>query len=294
MPIRPAGAQRVVAIVQARMGSTRLPGKVMRPLLGQPMLAQILHRLGQATRVDALLVATSTHAADDAIADLAAAVGVDCFRGSEQDVLSRFVGAARRADADLVVRITADCPFVDPQVVDHLLVEHLLAGADYTSNTLERTYPHGADVEVFSRTVLETAAAEAAGDWEREHVTPFIWSRPERYRLHQVRAGPELQHPEYRLTVDTEEDYMLARAVYETLGHPDFGLAEVIALLERQPWLPYINRHVAQKPVITEPDPERALALECLYAGRWARQQGLHRAAALLAERAARSGFRAE
>lgn len=287
---RPAGGprRRIVAIVQARMGSTRLPGKVLLPLLGEPILSHILQRLQRSTVLDTIVVATSRAPADEPIATLAQNHGIPFVRGSEEDVLSRYAEAARWADAQHVVRITGDCPFVDPGVVDQLVHEHLRSHADYTSNTLSRSFPHGADVEVFTREALETAAAEADQPWEREHVTPFLWSRPERFRLRNVMAVPPLDHPEYRITVDTEEDYMLARAVYETLGSNRFSLVDVIRLFDRCPWLPYINRHVTQKVVITERDPERALAQECLEAARWAERQDLRRVASLLRAEAER------
>lgn len=287
---RPPGGprRRIIAIVQARMGSTRLPGKVLLPLLGEPILSHIVQRLQRSAFLDAIVVATSRAPADEPIAALALDHGVPCVRGSEEDVLGRYVEAARWADAQHVVRITGDCPFVDPDVVDRLIEEHLRSLADYTSNTLSRSFPHGADVEVFTRQALETAAAEANQPWEREHVTPFLWTRPERFHLHNVVATPPLDHPEYRITVDTEEDYMLARAVYETLGSNRFSLVDVIMLFDRCPWLPYINRYVTQKVVITERDPDRALAQECLEAARWAERQDLHRVAALLRAEAER------
>lgn len=280
-----------VAIIQARTGSTRLPGKVLLPLLGRPILLHVIQRLKRAAQVGSLVVATSSVPADDAIAALAEQAGIGCFRGSEQDVLDRYVGAARWAGAQHIIRITADCPFVDPDIVDQVIGAHLHVGADYTSNTLQRTFPHGADVEIFTREALEEAGACATQPAEREHVTPFLWSRPERFKVHQVVAGSPLQHPEYRLTVDTEEDYMLTRAVYETLGSGDFPMADIIALFERHPWLPYINRHVAQKIVITEANPQSALATECVHAGRWAERQDLHQAATLLFTKARELGF---
>lgn len=276
---------RVLAIIQARMGSTRLPGKVMKPLLGRPILEHVVRRVARSERVDEVIVATSRLEADQPVAELARLLGVDSFRGSEEDVLERYVGAARWAKLngqDHVVRITADCPFADPAVIDQVIREHLETGADYTSNTLERTFPHGADVEVFTAEVLYTTDLEAVADYEREHVTPFIWSQPERFRLHAVEAPARLRRPELRLTVDTEADYMLARAIYEMLGTDEFGLEEVVDLVERAPWLPFINRTVRQKLVRKGTDSSDIRIKEYLEAAGWALDQELPFAAKLL------------
>lgn len=208
----------VVAVVQARMGSTRLPGKVAMDLAGRPMLQLLLERLRRARRLDRVVVATSDEPGDDPILAVAAAAGVPVVRGPERDVLERFRVAVADTPHEHVVRLTGDCPFLDAGIVDAVVDEHLASGADYTSNTLVRTYPDGLDVEVLRREALETAATEANEAVEREHVTPYVYRRPERFRL-RFHRGVRLLGDE-RWTVDTREDLDALRATADRLGDP--------------------------------------------------------------------------
>jgi spore coat polysaccharide biosynthesis protein SpsF len=245
----------IAVIVQARMTSTRLPGKVMMLVAGRPMLSYQIERLRRCRNAARIVVATTTNAADDPIAALCAEEGVDVTRGSEHDVLSRYFEAARRYDATTVVRVTGDCPLIDPQLVDSAIAAYRDADGrfDYVSNMLEPTWPYGMAVEVFSARALAEAHAEARDDAEREHVTPFIYRRPERYRLKSLTMQPNLSH--LRWTVDTAEDFELVRRVLETLypRKPAFEMADVLALLAEHPdWLA-INRHVRQKQLAAAP-----------------------------------------
>jgi spore coat polysaccharide biosynthesis protein SpsF len=242
---------RVVAVVQARMGSTRVPGKVLLPLAGTPVVEHVVGRLRRARRLHHVVVATSTASIDDELAAVLAARGIAVCRGSESDVLERYAQAAREARADVVVRITADCPLIDWVVLDELLVRYGAALArgerDYASNTLERTYPRGLDVEAFSRRALEQAAAEATAAADREHVTRFFYTNPRRFRLAGIRNGSDLSR--HRWTLDTAEDYALLAAVFERLGGGGHEptTAEVLALLRARPDLVALNAHVEQK-----------------------------------------------
>lgn len=228
---------RVVGVLQARVGSRRLPGKVLAEVVGRPLLALQLERLGRCRRLEALVVATSDHPDDDALEDLAARAGVACHRGSLDDVLDRVLRAAEAQRADHVVRLTGDCPLADPTLVDLVVERHLTAGNDYTSNALERTYPDGLDAEAVTLDVLRIAWAEAELASEREHVTPFVWARPDRFRLGSVRGAVDLSA--HRWTVDEPRDLEFVRRVYEALYPTDraFGTADVLALLERRPEL---------------------------------------------------------
>lgn len=239
----------VAIIVQARMGSTRLPGKVLAPVLGRPLLAYQLERLGRVRAVATIVVATTNLPADDVIASLCSALGVQVFRGSEHDVLSRFAGASAEVVADIIVRSTADCPLIDPTLVDEVVALVESGTCDYASNTLERTYPRGLDVEAMTREALGIAAAEAIPGPEQEHVTPFIYSRPERFRLCGVRAGRDLSNE--RWTVDTPEDFELIRRILEELypRRPDFGWEDVVEVLDRNPEWRLLNANVEQNPV---------------------------------------------
>jgi len=243
---------KTVVIVQARMTSTRLPGKVLLPLAGRPMLVRLLERLARVRLADRIVVATTTNATDDPIVDLCTGMGVACFRGSEHDVLSRYAGAAAAHAAHAVVRVTADCPLLDPGLVDQLIdiyVRHA-ATLDYISNMLEPTFPYGMAVEVMSMAVLGIAAAEAARDDEHEHVTPFIYRRPERFRLRSVRHATDLSH--HRWTVDTPEDYQLVKQIFESIypRKPDFVMDDVLQQLQEHPEWSKINEHVMQRTLV--------------------------------------------
>ena len=221
-----------LAILQARMTSSRLPGKVLADVLGEPMIFRQIERLSRATRIDRLVVATSIDGSDDALAEACAARGVSVFRGSLDDVLDRFAGALDLfPEADTVIRVTADCPLADWTVVDEVIAHLEATGADYTSNTpATRTYPHGLDVEVMRRGALLGAWRDGRDPYEREHVTPYIYRRPETYRLEFVSRAPSLAH--LRWTVDYPADLEFVRDVYARLypADPAFGSDAVVAL----------------------------------------------------------------
>ena len=205
----------VACVVQARMGSTRLPWKVLMDLGGRPMLAFLLERLAGAD-VDALVVATSALPADDPVADVATTAGAQVIRGPESDVLARYCLVLEAVPSDHVVRITADCPLMDPALVSAIAAHHRQTKSDYTSNTLIRTFPDGFDIEVVRSTTLQTAGVESKDSVEREHVTPFVYRRPERFRLAGFR-GAQLLGDE-RCTVDTAEDLVRIREVLARLA----------------------------------------------------------------------------
>jgi spore coat polysaccharide biosynthesis protein SpsF (cytidylyltransferase family) len=231
---------KVVGIIQARMSSTRLPGKVLADLAGKPLLYHVVQRAKQAASLQDVLVATTDRPADDQIAQACASMGFSCYRGSEDDVLDRYYQAARCAQSDVVVRLTADCPLLDPHVIDRVVTVFLEGDFDYVSNTIEPSYPDGLDTEVFSAQALERAWREAKLKSEREHVTPYIWKQPALFRLHCVKHEPDLSA--LRWTVDEPEDLEFVRRVYAALGSTTvFGMQEVIALIERRPDLRTIN-----------------------------------------------------
>jgi spore coat polysaccharide biosynthesis protein SpsF len=243
-----------VIIVQARMTSTRLPGKVLLPIAGRPMLAYQLERLGRARRADRIVVATTTNAADDLIVSAAAECGVSCTRGSEMDVLARFAQAAEELGASAVVRATADCPLIDPAIIDAAIATFYKSPGryDYVSNMLEPSYPYGMAVEVFSAEALVAANAEAIEAAEREHVTPFIYWRPERFRLRSLKMQPNLSS--HRWTVDAGEDFELVSRILEALypRKPDFCIRDVLELLDQHPDWHAINRRVRQKQLMRQ------------------------------------------
>lgn len=231
----------IQAILQARMSSSRLPGKVLRPLLGVPMLLRQVERIRRATTLDALVIATSTDRSDDALEQACTENGLSCFRGALDDVLDRFYQVARERHPEYVVRLTGDCPVADPAVIDAVVHYAVSGGFDYTSNTLPPTFPDGLDVEVFTFQSLETAWREARLPSQREHVTPFIHQQPERFRIGNYAGPHDLSH--LRWTVDEALDFELIRQIYESLypAKPDFNTDDILALLDRRPELKTLN-----------------------------------------------------
>lgn len=239
----------IAIVVQARMSSTRLPGKVLKPIAGKPMLSYQLARLREVSTASRIVVATSTNAADDAICAFCAMEQVPCIRGSEQDVLSRYFMVGEQIGANTIVRISADCPLIDPSLVELAIATYVDADGtyDYVSNMIEPTWPYGMAVEVFSFKVLAEAHREAKHQAEREHVTPFIYWRPARYRINSLTMSPNLNH--HRWTVDTPEDFELVSRILATLSPQQTRMEHVLALLEQYPDWQLINCHIKQKAV---------------------------------------------
>ena len=236
-------ATDVVAILQARTSSSRLPGKVLAPILGRPMILHQIERVRRARATSRLIIATSLDPSDDALAALLRAISVSVHRGPKDDVLSRFADAleAHAPNATHVIRLTGDCPFAEPSVIDEVVGRHIETNSDFTSNALVPSFPDGLDVEVVRADVLRIAAREARLPSEREHVMPFVWSRPERFKLTTVRSPVDLSH--LRWTVDTQRDLTLVTAVFEALypGNPNFGTTEILDLFARRPELSQLN-----------------------------------------------------
>ncbi len=205
-----------LCIIQARMGSTRLPGKVLRPLAGKPVLEHVVTRVRACRLISTVLVATSDKPADDAIQSFADRIGVRCFRGSESDVLDRFAQAAESVELPHIIRITADCPLVDPELLGHMIQCYEGTDFDYYSNCHPvRTFPKGLDIEIFPRRALEIAAREATEPYDREHVTPYFYKHPTKFRLGVLEA--EVDRSEERWTLDTEDDYRFISGLYDAL-----------------------------------------------------------------------------
>ncbi|NRB06375.1 MAG: glycosyltransferase family protein [Richelia sp.] len=240
---------KTVIIVQARMTSTRLPGKVLKRVLDKPLLEYQIERLRRVKLADEIIIATTVNETDEPIFKLCNRLSVPYFRGSEEDVLARYHGAATKHYADVVVRVTSDCPLIDPQVIDKVINFYIenLDKYDYVCNSLKRTYPRGMDTEVFSLKALHEAFVEATAQADREHVTPFIYRHLERYRLgHIVSSENQSSH---RWTVDTPEDFDLIRRIIEAVypQAPEFSLEDCLNLLQQYPDWSNINAHVEQK-----------------------------------------------
>ena len=236
---------RVVAIIQARMGSTRLPGKVLKDLAGEPMLTRVVHRTCRAKTLDKVVVATTTQPTDDVIVQLCETQGWDYFRGSEEDVLDRYYRAALAYAAEVVVRITSDCPLIEPEVIDEVVQEFLerQPHVDYACTHLpQRTFPLGVDLQVMRFDALERAWREDQNPARREHVVSYFDYKQELFCIHSVTSATDYSY--MRWTVDWPEDLAFVRQIFDHFGHDHFSWHDVLAVLEKYPeWLE-INRHV--------------------------------------------------
>lgn len=231
----------VIAVLQARTSSTRLPSKVLLPLLGEPMLTRQIERIRQAQSLDDIIVATSTTRGDDAIAAECERTGVSCSRGSLDDVLDRVYHAIEPTPSTVVVRLTGDCPLICPEIIDAVVAFRERGDFDYASNSYDQTFPDGLDVEAMTRSSLATAWQCARLPSEREHVTPYIWNHPELFRIGSYRSA--IDYSAHRWTVDEPADYILVSAIFERLypANPNFRLADVLRLLESEPGLGQVN-----------------------------------------------------
>jgi spore coat polysaccharide biosynthesis protein SpsF len=233
------------AIIQARTGSTRLPRKVLLDIEGLSMLARVVDRVRRARTVDRIIIATTISPQDDSLVAEARALSVDLFRGDEDDVLDRYYRAAAEFKLDLIVRITSDCPLLDPGLVDRVVTLARESGVAYAADTLERRFPRGLDVEVFPFATLERVWRDAKSFHHRAHVTPYILEHPAAFSMAGVTDA--VDRSQMRWTVDTEEDLAFVRAVYRELGAGDFTWTDVLTVLERRPELLQINTLVRQK-----------------------------------------------
>ncbi|MFF6014769.1 cytidylyltransferase domain-containing protein [Lysinibacillus fusiformis] len=238
---------RIVAIIQARMGSTRLPGKILKKVNGRPLLSYQLERLQQSNHINDLVIATTLNEKDDLIVEFCKKNNILWFRGSEKDVLARYYETAKTFKADAIVRITSDCPIIDVQVVDKTIQYFVDNNYEYVSNTVDRTYPRGLDTEAFTFEALEKAYKEAVMERDREHVTAYFYTNPDVFKISSVRN--ETDYSKYRWTVDTEEDFQLIKNIIEKLynDNPNFTFHDTVKLMEANPDWFYINAHIEQK-----------------------------------------------
>ena len=238
-----------IATVEARMSSSRLPGKVLLPLAGKPALERLVERARRAKKIEDVVIATTVNPQDDPIVDWARKAGVSVFRGSEEDVLLRVLEAARAFKGEVIVELTGDCPLLDPAHIDELVGFWEESGLDYVSNTLERTYPRGFDTQVFARSVLEEVDRLTQDPADRENVSLYIYEHPQRYKLGGNTAPPELYGPDIRICTDTREDYEVIGRIYDALypNNPAFGAREIMDYLRAHPEVAAINARIQQK-----------------------------------------------
>ena len=240
---------KIVAIIQARMGSERLPGKTLAEVAGKPLLQHVIERLARSRTLSEVVVATTSRIQDRPILALAQSLGIRAVAGSEDDVLARYMLAAIESRATVLMRVTGDCPLVDPELADTVVDAYYEHHVDYATNREEAGFPRGMDAEVFSRESFEKVFQEAVLPYEREHVTPYYYRHPEQFRIYQLDATGPFRRPDLRLCVDTEADLRLIRTLYERLAIQGnrFSLLDVIRLFEADPSLTEINAGVIQK-----------------------------------------------
>lgn len=234
---------KIIAIIQARLGSTRLPGKVLLDLEGRTVLEHVIRKVKSSKLVNNVIVGTTINKEDLEIVKLCANLGINVYCGSEDDVLDRFYQIARLFKADHIVRITSDCPLIDPKVIDEVITLHVREKADYTSNTLKETYPDGEDIEVFTFAALKEAWNKANMSSEREHVTPFMRKNPA-FKLANLEYNKDISHK--RWTLDNPEDYDFIESIYKNIytKNPDFGMEEILKFLDKNPEIEKINQHI--------------------------------------------------
>lgn len=241
----------VVCIVQARTGSTRLPGKVLKKICGKTVLEHDIDRLKKANTIDKIVIATTTMKLDDIIVEIAKRALVGYFRGSEKDVLSRYYYAAKKYNADIVIRVTSDCPLIDPRIIDNMVNKfnklNKQESIDYLSNKIKMTYPRGLDVEIFTFRVLEKCFKEADKDYEREHVTPYIYLNPAKFKFRNYENKEN--YSKFRWTLDTREDLELIQIIYNNLYKKNsfFYFEDILKFVLNNPEISQINENVRQK-----------------------------------------------
>ena len=274
----------IVCIIQARTTSSRLPNKVLLPLpygSNKTVLEQVISRVRESKLINKVVVATTINETDNPIENLCKDLGVICSRGSEENVLSRYYQAAKENGADMVVRITSDCPCIDVEVIDELIEKHLKEKNDYTSNSLIRSYPHGLDCEIFLFRLLEEAFNNATENFEKEHVTPYIYkTNKDKFKIGHLILKNSKEYEKIRITLDTKEDYTLLCSVYDYLykENKSFKYNDIIKLFEEKSWLYNINSNIEQKKTCSNLEEEIEEALRLL------NKQDLNRAEKYLKE----------
>ena len=243
---------KVSVFIQARMGSTRLPGKVLKELVGKSVIQHIVDRLRYSKYLNGFVIVTSKESRDQVLIEKAKSLGVGGFAGSEQDVLNRYYEASRVFPADHIVRVTADCPLIDPVFVDAMIEAHLKNKNQYTS-FIFKEYPNGIGAEIFRTEDLEAIEKAAREPHEREHVTPYFYLHPEKFKLEFIDPVPLIRRPDLRLTLDTAEDLALVREIYGALYEEGkiFTTRDIVRFLDERPELLKLNQHVKQKPLIS-------------------------------------------
>jgi len=239
---------RINASIEARITSTRLPGKVLMGIGGKPVLQLMIERVRRSKFVNDIIIATTINKADDAVVSLAKEAKVNFYRGSEEDVLQRVLDAHREFKSDIIVELTGDCPLIDPLLIDECIEFYMnnKDKYDYVSNCVERTYPDGMDTQVFSKKVLEEVAQKANNPLDREHVSRYIYKSGQ-YRIHTIKAQGDLFWPDLGITLDTKEDFELIKSIFEHFKNNEFTLKDILELLRQNKDMLNINKHIQRR-----------------------------------------------
>ncbi|OQY09323.1 MAG: acylneuraminate cytidylyltransferase [Fusobacteriia bacterium 4572_132] len=262
--------KNIGCIIQARSGSTRLPKKVLMKLpynSEKTVLEQVINRVQKSNKINDIVLATTNAKEDDIIENIGEKLGVKIYRGAEKNVLKRFYNAAKNNKLDIIIRITSDCPVIDWEILDELIKKHIQDNNDYTSNVLERTYPHGMDAEIFNFSVLEDAFLNSTEQYEKEHVTPYIYkTHPKKFKIGVLKSNYDNDISRLRITLDTQEDYTLICTIYDYLYNEKkiFKTDDIIKLFKEKPWIFNINKKVNQKRVCANLEEEITEALALL------------------------------
>ena len=240
---------KVIAIIEARMGSTRLLGKSLKKIMGKPILEILIARVKRSNLITEIVIATSENPNDDAIELLAKRLNVGCFRGSEDDVLGRVLKAAKAYRADHIVELWGDCPLIDPEIIDKMISYYLNNDFDCVGTCLDKTFPWGISALIFPTKILEEISQITQDPVDRENVSNYIYEHPDRYKIGHLPCPPELNHPEIRLTVDELADFEVVKIIFERLTpkNPDFRTIDIIKFLEYNPEIKNVNIGVKQK-----------------------------------------------
>ena len=240
---------KIVATIETRVGSTRLPGKVLREIMGKPMLELMIERVRRARGINEIIIATSVNSKDDAIEQLSRRLKVQCFRGSEEDVLARVLGAAQYFEGEHIVELWGDSPLIDPEIIDNAIQYYMKNDFDCVATCLDKSFPWGISLLVFSTITLEEISLKTNDPVDRENVSSYIYEHPEQYKIGHLRCPAELNYPEIRLTVDELADFELVKTIFEHLApkNPNFRTIDIVKFLEASPEIKKINIHVNQK-----------------------------------------------
>lgn len=246
--------RKIIVSIEARMTSSRLPGKVLLPILGKPALVRMVERVKKSKYIDGIIIATTINTQDDPIVKLAQDMHINHYRGSENDVLGRVLESARSIKADIIVELTGDCPFADPDLIDRGIEEFFSREVDYASNTIEPTFPNGFDVQVFPTDILARVDKETNNPIDRAHVSYYIYMHPEKFRVYNWVADESASGADLRVTLDETADYELIQKIFESLSqiNENFSASDVVRFLRKNPDLVEINRYVRQKDVNEE------------------------------------------